>query len=1002
MNCFAPLRLESNIVTRAGNTMPLALVTIAALKMKQGAFIMQFKTIASVGYLAVGVFAEMATPAIGGQDGKPAVDSVRRSVVQDPEVRAGVLPNGMRYAIMHASVPAHGLSLRLGIDVGSFEEQDAERGFAHFIEHMAFRATRSAPQGDIDRRFSALGAAFGRDLNAATKLDATTYRLDFAETDERAADEGFRWLRDVADGVLFRDAEVTAERGVVLAEMNSRDGPEKAVHQAIGRFQAPGARGTARDPIGLVETLTAARADTLRAFYDRWYRPENAVLVVAGSQSVDLIEQKLRAAFSSWQGKGAAAPRAAPGKIDFGQGLDTFTTAAPALPSLVSACHARPAAPRGEDELVRYTGEIRAALWRDILNERFKTLVNAGNSGLLGAMMMSGETPEFGQTCLIVVPPGDGWEKGLAAAQAELRRFVANGPTEAEVETGIEEGRAALRGAINGAAARTAAARADDALDRMLDHRPVLSPREAMHAYDLAVEDLDAPAVKAIAAAGWAGPATRVAVVLPKQVDRELVRAAWARNESGTALAAYVDHAGVAWPYTDFGKPGVVTAREVVAEPGFVRLHFANGVILNFKQTALEANGVELRARFGHGRHDLPANGYLGATFGSALFAEGGLGRLSAEDIQRSMHGTKWRFQYQIGTDFFQFSSSTSTANAQTQLQVFAAFMSDPGFRSTTDERLPGAVDIAYRSMSINPGLAAGEAMLAQVDPDDPERLPPIAVMAALRSTDFDRLLRPALTTAPIELTVVGDISEEVATELVAATFGALPARTAPAAAQTDPHFLRFPDRAFPVIRASHGGPADRAAASVIWPLYVAEPERRREEYALKLVAGVFNDQLRHRARVELGKTYSPEVATAMPDHADQGMLTAQIEALPADIDAMVTETEAVAARLRSGAITADEVEAVRRPLLSQAAAAQGKNSWWAAALSGSSHSNAVTRELTGYVPLLSAITLDEVKAAAAKWLARPPIVTIATPGRPSGTLAVPATGPAPVGRTGQ
>ena len=963
---------------------------------------MQFKTIASAGYLLIGLLAVMATPAIGGEDGKPTADTVRRTVLQDPEIRSGVLPNGMRYAIMRASTPTHGLSLRLGIDVGSFEEQDAERGFAHFIEHMAFRATRSAPAGDIDRRFSALGAAFGRDLNAETKVDATTYRLDFAATDEKGADESFRWLRDVADGVLFTDADVAAERGVVLAEMNSRDGPEKLVHQAIARFQAPGARGVARDPIGMIETLTAARADTLRAFYDRWYRPENAVLVVAGSQPVEVIEQKLRAAFASWQGKGPAPARATPGKVEFGQGLDIFTTAAPALPSIVSACHTRPAAPRHEDEIVRYTREIREALWRDILNERFKALVNAGNSGLLGAAIVGGGTVEFAQTCLIVVPPGEGWEKGMATAQAELRRFVANGPTEAEIETQVEEGRAALRGAVNGADARTAVARADDALGRMLDHRPVLSPREAMHAYDIAVEDLDPPAVKATTAAVWAGPATRVAVVLPKQVDQNLVRAAWTRNESGTALAAYVDHASVVWPYTDFGKTGVVAAREVIADPGFVRLRFANGVILNFKQTALEANGVELRARFGNGRHGLPVNGYLGATFGTALFTEGGLGRLSADDIQRSMHGREWRFQYQIGTDFFQFSSSNSTANAPAMLQVFAAFMSDPGFRPTTDERLPGAVDIAYRSISINPGLALGEAMLAQVDPDDPDRLPPIAVMSALRSTDFERLLRPALTTAPIELTMVGDISEATATELVASTFGALPARTAPAAAQTDPHFLRFPDRAFPVIRASHGGPADRAAANVIWPLYVAEPARRREEYALKLAAGVFNDQLRHRARVELGKTYSPEVATVMPDHADQGMLVAQIEAQPADIDAMVAETEAVATRLRGGAITADEVEAVRKPLLSQASAAQGKNSWWAAALSGSSHSNAVTLELTSYIPLLSAITLDEVKAAAAKWLARPPIIAIATPRAPSGSPAPAASGAAHAGRAGK
>ena len=77
---------------------------------------------------------------------KPSVDAipVRRTVVADPAIRSGVLPNGMRYFIMRAALPANGLSLRLGIDTGSFEEGETERGYAHLVEHMAFRATRSA------------------------------------------------------------------------------------------------------------------------------------------------------------------------------------------------------------------------------------------------------------------------------------------------------------------------------------------------------------------------------------------------------------------------------------------------------------------------------------------------------------------------------------------------------------------------------------------------------------------------------------------------------------------------------------------------------------------------------------------------------------------------------------------------------------------------------------------------------------------------------------------
>ncbi|QNA84445.1 insulinase family protein [Sphingomonas sp. So64.6b] len=930
-------------------------------------------------FVAIAAAAMATSPALGGQDKPRVVVTPRQTVLADPDIRSGVLPNGMRYAIMHAANPAGGLSMRLGIDVGSFEERDAERGYAHFVEHLAFRTTRSAPQGDLDRRFAALGVAFGRDQNAATTLFSTTYRLDFSSTDKKGIDEGFRWLRDVADGVIFTDAGVAIERGVVLAERQSRGGPQQAVRDAISLFQAPGSRTVAREPGGTTATLAAARADTLRAFYDRWYRPEHAVLVVVGDQPLDAIEAQVRAGFGTWQGKGPKPVRASPGKVDFARGLDVFSTAAPDMPTIVSACRILPPAPRDEVEMVRHTSETRDAVWRDILAERFKLLVNAGKSGLVGAMVVENDAPEFITSCLIAVPVEDGWEQGMAAAHAEFRRFVQDGPTEAEVEAQMEAKRAVLRGAISVADSRTAGTRANMILDRLLDHRPAVSPREAMHAYDVAVETLDAPTLKAVGASKWAGKGSLVAVVLPTPLDREKIRSAWARNEAGTALAAFADHDKTVWPYADFGTPGTVASREVIADPGFVRLRFANGAILNFKQSSLETNGIEVRALLGAGRRELPADGVFGATLGASLLTAGGLGRLSNGDMERSLRGTSWEFDYKIGNDVFQLSRSTNKANIETQLQVFAAFMTDPGFRPAIDERLPTALSMMYRMMGTEPTMSLNDALYSALDPGHPEILPPPAVAAKLRSADFLRLLRPALTEAPIELTLVGDIDEATAIRMVAKTIGALPPRSATDRARPDAHFLRVPDRAFPVIRATHGGSADRAAASLIWPLYVAEPARRREEYALNLVAGVFNDEFRRRARVEMGKTYAPMVITSMPDHADQGLLIAQVESQPADLAALVAEGKAVAQRLVSGAITAEEVEAVRQPLLSRAAAARSKNDWWAAAMSGSARDKAVTAEQTDYVRLLSSVTLDEVKAAAAKWLARAPIEAVST-----------------------
>jgi zinc protease len=915
-------------------------------------------------------------------ESKPSAEAipVRRTVTQDPAIRSGVLPNGMRYLLLRATLPAKGLSLRLGVDTGSFEEQESERGYAHLIEHMAFRATRSAPDGGLERLFAPLGVAFGRDQNAKTSVFATTYQLDFAAADEHGIDEGFHWLRDVADGVVFPAAAVATERNVVVAEKQSRESPETLMSEAVSRFQIPELRTVNRLPGGTPEALAAATPDKLRAFYERWYRPDNAVLVVVGDQPVEALEARVKATFSSWLGKGERPARAPYGTLDQGRGLDSFTAMAAGLPTIVSACRIQPPLPRDTSEIDRTTRETRNAVWQGILAERFKTLINAGNSGLLGAAMIENGQREFSGTCLLVVPAAGNWEKGLAVAQAELRRFAKDGPTEHELEVQLEEGRGRLRGAISLAEAQTAPTRADRILTQALDGRPVPSSREALHAYDVAVEDLDPATVRASLAAAWSGTGPLVTLVLPKPVDREILRTAWLKGDGGSALAAFNDRKTLPWGYTDFGKPTAIVRREEVKDPGFVRLYYANGVILNFKQSALEKNEVEIRARFGAGRREIPNGDLLAGMLGSGLLSAGGLGKLSAEDMQASLRGTSWPFTLQLGNDAFHLVSGTTQANLEIQLQVFAAFMTDPGFRPAIDERLPDAIEIMTRMYRSDPAAVLSDAFIDAVDPGNPELMPPRATMDAWHSADFARLLKPALTSAPVELTIVGDVDEATAIRLVGSTFGALPQRAERDGARPDARFLRLPDRTFPVIHVTHDGPADRGAARLVWPLYVASPSRRAEEYALKLAAAVFDTELRQRIRTELGKSYSPHVTTQMPDDANQGLLAADIESSPADLESLVGEAEAVARKIAAGGITAEEIEAARRPMLSQFAAVRGRNTWWAAALDGSAAKPEVTQEATEFVPLMTSVTLDQVKAAAAKWLVRAPIVAIATP----------------------
>jgi len=98
----------------------------------------------------------------------PAWPQAKSDIPADPAIKFGALPNGMRYAIMHNATPTGEVSFRLRIGAGSLMETDAQRGLAHFLEHMAFRGSTHVPEGDVFQMLQRLGMRTGADANAST------------------------------------------------------------------------------------------------------------------------------------------------------------------------------------------------------------------------------------------------------------------------------------------------------------------------------------------------------------------------------------------------------------------------------------------------------------------------------------------------------------------------------------------------------------------------------------------------------------------------------------------------------------------------------------------------------------------------------------------------------------------------------------------------------------------------------------------------------------------
>jgi zinc protease len=684
------------------------------------------------------------------------------------------------------------------------------------------------------------------------------------------------------------------------------------------------------------------------------------------------------AAFGSWAGRGPPGIRAKPGALA-GRGLDAFTRSGATLPLAGSACRVAPLDGPRDASLERMRREILSQIWATILTDRAARAATETGSTLLGAApLVNRSLPDARIACLVAVPNQGKWREGLAEAQAELRRFAETGPTPLEVETITERLRSRLRAAVYQSATRATRDLAQGIVEAELAGTPNLDPREAMRVYDIVVAGLTPADVKRAFEGDWSGNGPLLVLTGPEEVTPAELLAAWRANEAAAPLATFADREAAKWAYWNFGKRGKVASREVRTE--YTRLVFKNGVALNFKQTDFQSGGVEIRVRFGHGESGLSAADRMPMMLATGLFPVGGLGRMDYAQIGSALANTTWAFTLEARPTIFVLSSSTLSDSVDQQMRLLAAYMTDPGFRPLIDEKLPTAIDLSYRLFSTEPSLIASLALEKALFPGR-ESTPPRERLTAYRAADFERMLRPALTQAPIEVTIVGDTTEEEARQAVATTFGALPPRPAlPALPEGSGPFRHFPDTLPPPVTETHRGAGNKAAAHLAWPLYVATPERRQEEYALQLLRSIYETRLLRQVRVAMGKVYAPSVAMASPDDADQGIFSVSLEATAEELRPLIEAALGVAGELAKGAISQAEVDAARTPILASADQAQRDNGAWALAITYGASKPEAMRELTSLRADLEALTLDDIRRAAATWLAPKPMLARALP----------------------
>lgn len=846
----------------------------------------------------------------------------------DPDFRFGRLDNGMRYVIRHNATPAGTAMVRMDVAVGSLDESDAEQGYAHFVEHMAFNGSARVPEGEMVKLLERDGLAFGADTNASTSFDRTVYKLDLPRSDPVLLDTALMLMRETASNLTMAQSAVERERGVVLSEMRDRN--TWAYRNAVdaARFFYPKALYSRRFPIGTVETLNTATGASLRAFYKREYVPAHVTLVVVGDFDVNTVEAGILRHFNDWSQAGAKRqPNGGP--VDHHDTDRTEIYIDPALSERVTL--QRNGRYLEEPDTVAHRREnLLREIGYAIVNRRLQRLSRSAEPPFRGAGLGTGEVFRIARSTRLIVDTVDGkWRQGLEAAAHEYRRALTFGLAQGEVAEQLADVREALVNAAGSAQTRTNYALAQMALSLVDDEIVPSTPSSVLQRFEAFAPSVTPGTVLAAMkreALPLDKPLIRFEGRIAPEGGEKAIRETW-RDAMHEPVADESASLATGFAYADFGPPGNIVSDMREPELGIREIRFANGVMLNLKRTDIDKDKILVSLSLDGGDMLNTTANPLASEMVPYL-EEGGLGKHSRDELDSILAGRTVGIGLKRAEDSFNADVQTTPRDLELQLQLLTAFITDPGYRPEGEIQYRQSVNNYFAQHRATPSSALQADIGAVLSDNDPRfSLQKIdsyrhLTYAKLREDIGDRLAHGA-----IEIGVVGDIDDDLVIASAAKTLGALPHREPAFRPHEDQPPRRFTaERSQRVVR--HTGPADQAVLRITWP--TRDDTDPMDTLTLEMLERVMRIDLTDQLREVLGKAYSPSANSNLSRYwKGYGTFSITASLNVTDVPAARAAIRQVISELNARPVDEDIFRRARQPLLEALENALKSNAGW-------------------------------------------------------------------------
>jgi zinc protease len=897
-------------------------------------------------------------------------NSDKSDLPADDSIIYGRLPNGLRYAIRPNNRPQNQVLVRMAFDFGSAAEADDEQGLAHFIEHMAFNGSTNVPEGEMVKMLERLGLAFGADTNASTGYTMTDYRLDLPKADPALIERALFLMRETASEVTFNPAAVDRERGVVIAEMRSRENFQYQRSRAQQELFYPNSYFSTRYPIGKKDVLETATAEKMKALYNKYYTPDRARIVVVGPVDPATIEREIVRKFASWKGSSAALGRLDQCSFDTTRKGEAGLFIHPEINEALNFERLLPDKKR-PDNFETNMLSMKMGIASSIIQDRLARKSRKEDIPFLGggAIFGAGFCDQYARVGTSFVGKDGSWQKLMPLSEQIIRQAVEYGFSDAEIVEQIKRLDAVFENGRKAEQTNPSAYYAS--LLTRLDDGVISSGTQRQMIWRQLRPFMTREAVSA-EFAKWFGQLNDPMIFLSTRkgegVEKTQLASAFAESRA-VAVTAPPARDAQRWAYTDFGPAGKVVEDKNIADLGIRTIRFANGVLLNLKKTDFEADRIRWSVRVDGGTlYFSKEQSYLGS-FMNGTYASGGLGKHDIDDLRTLLAGTTAQTSFYASTDHFGAQGGVVTKDLEQQLQLTAAYLTDPGKRQDAIRLYRRGLPEYYSRLDATPQSALGVTAGKILNDNDPRfTIVPQEQAEAADFAKLDAALGDALQNNRLEIGLTGALDEDAAIAMVARTFGALPQRKDKAGDYSEARKSRWSSNTG-THEIPHRGEANQLSWRRIWT--TTDDSDSRLEGAMELLSSIVQIRLIDELREKLGATYGASAGSNMSSiYPGRGTFSVATDGDPKDIAAIEAAVDAIIAEVIAAPVSADLFERARKPTLESYADWKKQNSTWSRLTAEAQTDPRKLDDFRISEEQFRSITAAEVHAAAKRMLA--------------------------------